>query len=387
MRILNVIPSVSLVHGGPSRAILEIERAMRDAGHQMTTLATDDDGPGRRYSAAARPMAVAGVERVYVRKMGEFYKIAPGILPWLWRNVRRFDVVHIHAVFSFTSTAAALIAWLRAVPYVVRPLGTLAAYGLSNRRRLAKRVSLALVEGPLLRRAAAVHFTSRAELDEASTLAIPMNGVVIPLGVVPSDGLQAAAGPRRAGAGRSILFLSRIDPKKNLEGLLEAFGRLAPSHGDVKLLIAGDGDAGYLDALRRRARELGIADRIEWLGHVAGAQKAEAFRSADIFVLPSFSENFGIAAAEAMAAGLPSVLSSGIAISSEAERAGAAIAVAPDSAAVADAIGRLLDDAPARRAMSEAAIAHVRLNYSCERMADQLTSLYSRIGARGAPAR
>lgn len=360
---------------------------MRDAGHQMTTLATDDNGPGRRYSAAARPTAMAGVERVYVRKMLQPYQVAPGILPWLWRNVRRFDIVHIHAVFSFTSTATALIAWLRAVPYVVRPLGTLAAYGLANRRRLAKRVSIALVEGPLLRRAAAVHFTSQAELDEANALQIPMNGVVIPLGVISGASLQGTSTPPRAGSGHSILFLSRIDPKKNVEGLLEAFACLVRSHGDVKLLIAGDGDAGYLDTLRRRARDLGIAERTEWLGHVAGAAKAEAFRTADIFVLPSFSENFGIAAAEAMAAGLPSVLSSGIAISGEAERAGAAISVAPDSAAVAEAIGGLLDDAPRRRAMSEAAVAHVRRNYSCTVMADRLTSLYSRICAGGAPAR
>ena len=113
-----------------------------------------------------------GSQRVHFRKRTEFYKVAPGMGPWLWRNVRRFDVVHIHALFSFSSTAAAMVARHLGVPYVLRPLGTLSTYGVTRRRPWLKRVSLACLEGPALRGAAAVHFTSASEEREARLLGV-----------------------------------------------------------------------------------------------------------------------------------------------------------------------------------------------------------------------
>ena len=97
--------------------------------------------------------------------------------------MRNFDVVHIHSLFSFTCVAAALIASWRRVPYVVRPLGTLSEYGVTQRRPWLKRLSLAILEARILRHAAAVHFTSEAEREEAMKLNLPLQGVVIPLAV------------------------------------------------------------------------------------------------------------------------------------------------------------------------------------------------------------
>jgi hypothetical protein len=110
LNVLHVIPSVSPVRGGPSRAIAMIERALASSGVSITTATTDDDGPGRRLRAEAQPRTANGARRVYARKRLQFYTVAPGLVPWLWRHVRDFDVVHIHALFSFTSTAAALMA-------------------------------------------------------------------------------------------------------------------------------------------------------------------------------------------------------------------------------------------------------------------------------------
>ena len=130
--------------------------------------------------------------------------------------VKRHDVVHIHALFSFASTAAAWVARRRRVPYVVRPLGTLSSYGLHARRRRLKRLSMALIEGPILRRAAAVHFTSRAELEDAEVLGLPMRSVVIPLGVEAGGraACRADGCTRRSAGRRVILFLSRLDPRR-----------------------------------------------------------------------------------------------------------------------------------------------------------------------------
>ena len=383
MKILHVIPSVSALHGGPSQAIVTIEKSLSAKGVAVTTLTTDDDGPGRRLTPGEKPFYVNGATRIYARKWTEFYKVAPGIVIWLWRNVRLFDVVHIHALFSFSSVAAGAIASLRRVPYVVRPYGTLMAYGVKQRRPRLKRVSLLLIEGPILRNATFVHFTSRAELDEARSIGIPFNAVVIPLGVEAAP--LGEAGPNDAwpkSDRKKVLYLSRIDPKKNIEGLLRAFAIVKEAYPDVDLLIAGSGSTKYVLGLKKLAAELGIEDSLEWLGHVEGARKAEAFGRGQIFALPSFSENFGVAVVEAMLSGLPCILGQGVAIAKDVSQAGAGFSVAPHPPAIAAAILRMLHEEDCRRRMGERAKSYAEREYSTARMTQRLMALYKSVTSR-----
>jgi glycosyltransferase involved in cell wall biosynthesis len=321
---------------------------------------------------------VNGAVRVYARKRLQFYTVAPGLVPWLWRHVREFDVVHIHALFSFTSVCAGLIAGARGVPYVVRPLGVLTAYGVTKRRPWLKRRSIQLIEGPILRRAARVHFTSAVERDEAEALGIAFRSVVIPLAV---DGVcrTETASASRGTAGPEILFLSRLDPKKNLEALLRAVAALGPELAGARLSIAGDGAPDYVASLKRLAVSLGVEDRIMWHGQVDAPGKQALLAAADIFVLPSFSENFGLAAAEALAAGLPCILGRGVAIAEPAEAAGAAIVVGPEPEAVLAALTRLLNDPGLRRDMGRRARDHAAANYSTAAMAQALIALYQSV--------
>ena len=385
LKILYVIPSVSHVHGGPSHVIAVMEAAVAEAGAKVTTATTDDDGPGRRLAINARPDLVNGAKRFYARKWFDFYSIAPGIVPWLWRNVRRFDVVHIHALFSFSSVAAAIVARARGVPYIIRPLGTLTTYGVSQRRPWLKRLSLAVIEGPIIRASAAAHFTSKAEWDEAAALGIPLRGVVIPLGVEeqqPGD-RQVLLGDFPSLEGRQrLLFLSRLDPKKNVEGLLRAFAQLERRHARANLVIAGNGPAAYVASLKELARSLGIAQRVVWLGHVEGPRKSAAFAAADAFVLPSFSENFGIAVVEALLAGLPCVLGRGVAIAKDVQKAGAGLVTAPEPDAIAQALEQLLGDDALRRDMGARGKAFAERQYSARAMAERLIALYEDIRSR-----
>lgn len=370
IRVLHVIPSVALVHGGPSRALRQMESALRRQGVTVFTATTDDDGPGRRLAASAQEPG-----RHYARKWTDFYKVAPGLLIWLWRHVRDHDVVHIHALFSFSSVAAAWVARWRGVPYVIRPLGTLAAYGVSRRRPWLKRLSLRLIEAPVLRHAAAVHFTSEAESQDVAALGLSCRGVVIPLAV---DRLAEAARVPD-GERMTLLFLSRLDPKKNLETLLEALAILVRRGVPAFLRIAGAGAPAYEQGLRARAAALMLEDRVCWLGEVDGAAKEAAWASADVFVLPSFTENFGIAAAEAMAAGLPCVLAPGIAIAAEAEAAGAARVCPPDAGRLADTLFELWHDSDARVVMAARALAFAAAHYAPEVMAGRLSRLYGEL--------
>ena len=317
------------------------------------------------------------------RQTNEFYTLSvPGLL-WLAKNIRYFDVVHVHALFSFMPVAAAWLARLRGVPYVIRPLGTLGAYGLSTRRRWFKKLSLMLCERPLLRAAAAVHCTSDAERIEVLAVCPSAKTVVIPLSVPPFEPASEAAVRSLLGArygGPVVLFLSRLDRKKNVEVLLEAFALLAPHQVDATLLIAGDGERDYVASLKARADALGIAARVIWAGQVDGVAKAAAFTAATVFALPSHSENFGISAAEALAAGVPCVLSPGVAIAAKVAEWGAGQIADMTPRATADALAVYLDSADARSAASVAAKRLAVSEYSADTMGERLMTLYRQIG-------
>ncbi len=131
--------------------------------------------------------------------------------------------------------------------------------------------------------------------------------------------------------------------------------------------------------LKKLAGELGLTDRVVWLGHVGGEQKAAALAASQVFVLPSFSENFGIAAAEALMVGLPCVLGKGVAIAAEVAEAGAGFATSPEPQAIARALQEVLADEDRRMAMGRRASALARERYSLEAMGGRLHALYSKI--------
>jgi len=382
LKVLHVIPSMSSRDGGPARAMAGMERALIAAGVDITTLTTDHDlglHVGLHDEPDERAPAHAAC-RIYAHMWLTPYKVAPGLVPWLMRSVGRYDVVHIHALFSFASTVAALAARRHRVPYVVRPLGTLSGYGLRSRRRL-KCVSMALVESWILQHAAAVHFTSQAELDEArEAVCLPMHGVVIPLGVDADNCDPAEPLAHEALAGRRvILFLSRLDPKKNLEALIDAVASSAMLRDACALLIAGTGEPGYIASLKARCAAAGLSDRTVWLGHVEGIRKRAAFAVADAFALPSFSENFGLAAIEALLAGAPCVLGHGVAVSREIAAAGAGLAVEPGAGEIARALETMFGDDTRRSRMGAKGAEFARREYSTQAMARRLLALYETV--------
>jgi len=381
MRLLHVIPSVAAAHGGPSRAIVIMEKALVALGVSVTTATTDDDGPGRHLACTLNKAVDAEqITRWYFHKSINFYKVAWSFVPWVKQAVTSFDIVHIHALFSFTSIVAAWAARRAGVPYIIRPLGTLTNYGRTQRRPWLKRLSLKWIEGPLLRDAAAVHFTSLDEQREAAECGVPMRGVVIPLGIdaapVTDDTLVRSHFSALQGSSY-LLYLSRLDPKKNVEGLLHAFAQCHVQLPNTKLLIAGNGTPDYVACLMALATTLGLDKQVIWAGHIDGDLKASALAGATLFVLPSFSENFGIAAAEALMAGLPCVLGQGVAISQDVVTAGAGVAVQTDPASIAAGLMQVLSDPAKQATMAASAAALARSKYSAQAMGVKLVQLYS----------
>jgi glycosyltransferase involved in cell wall biosynthesis len=353
VKVLHVIPSVSDKHGGPTYAVQAFARVAQDCHVDVLIATTDDDGGRHRLRVPLdEPIERRGISHRFFRRDLFAYKVSIGLARWLERNVKDFDLVHIHALFSFSSFAAARAARRAAVPYIVRPLGVLNRWGMENRRPFLKRLSLKLVELPILRGAAAIHYTTEAERDEAGRLkpeiaAFPSFVLPIPVEAPPSD-----AAPEQffiqfpAASGKKIvLFLSRLDPKKGLELLLHGFVRVKNKHSNLLLVIAGTGNDDYVRSLHNLAQELGIDGDVLWTGHLAGQQKAAALAAATLFVLPSYSENFGIAAAEAMAGSVPTVITDQVALAEYATKHDAAVVVPANAEGVSEGIARLLGNA------------------------------------------
>lgn len=387
MRVLHVIPSLSPTSGGPSYALPAMAKALADFGVQVAVASTDDDGPGRHLEDVPleRFVQQQGWAAIYFRKQTEFYKTSMPLRNWLCRHVKDYDVVHVHAVFSFASLAAGRAAAMAGVPYIVRPLGVLNRWGMDNRRRLIKALSFRFFDLPMLCKASAMHYTSRMELEDAARFGLKNLQRVIPIGMdlAPFDALPpreifSARFPETADT-RNLLFLSRIDEKKGLDLLIDAFSRIAPHRPGIRLVICGSGDPALTDKLKSQASALGIADRLTWAGQVTGDLRLAAFSAAEVFVLPSHSENFGIALLEAMAAGLPCLSTDQVALAVNALRDKAVLITAREPAAIAAALEALLDAPEERHLLGQSARILSRSEYSLPAMGKALNELYREI--------
>ncbi len=381
MRVLHVIPSVSESSGGPSKAIVQIEQSLLARGVEVVTVTTNDDGNGKLLPVELeKTHPHNGVNRIYFPMQVNAYKISMPLRRWLLKEIKNFDLVHVHAVFSFAPVMAALIARKNKIPYVIRPLGVLNHYGMTKRRSLFKKISLSLFEAKLLRDAAAIHFTSEQERIEAESLGVKLRSVVLPLGIEPanvqSSDLMLTEFPMLKNR-RCLLYLSRIDPKKNIEALLEALLLCKKEVPSIALIICGDGDKNYISELKILAAKLNIDDCVVWPGHVSGPMKASAFGAVELFVLPSYSENFGIAPVEALSVGLPCVLGEGVAVASRVAEVGAGLSVAPTSVAVAQGILSFMLNPEALAKAATQAKKLALSDYGVDTMGERLFDLYS----------
>ena len=381
VKILHVIPSVGPWRGGPSFVIQAMTKGLAARGWDVHVATTDDNGPERLAVLFGCAVPKDSVTYWYFPRQTRFYLFSWPFFRWLARHVADYDLVHIHTLFSFAVIPAAYWAHRYGVPYVVRPLGTLNRWGIRNRRRLVKRISLLLIDRHVLSGAAAVHYTSEQEREEAAEVVAVRRAEVIPNPVdfrldratILRESFESRH-PELAGKKR-ILFLSRLDPKKGIDLLLAAFARLRIQLADVVLILGGTGEEAFMRRLRELARDLGIEAGIVWTGFLEGDQKKAALAGADVFVLPSYSENFGIAAVEAMAAGLPVVVSDQVGIHREIAGAGAGLVVPCDIEKLANALLQLFGDAPLRTEMARRG-ERLAESFSSARVSDRLIDLY-----------
>lgn len=327
------------------------------------------------------------------------------------RDIGRFDVVHIQAVRNFATWWTMRCAAGTGVPYIVAPQGSYEDWNL-GRRSLRNRLYDRFFEIPLLNRAAKIHCLTRREVEQVRAMGITAECVVIPNGVHidgPSSGSKPEANPAQSARKetdglRRLLFLGRIHPKKGLDLLLPAFAQAAEKLPDLQLLIAGsDNGSGELVKTIAAAESLfpgrvecsvelqapaparlhgiprpgenRVPARIVFLGEVKGEAKEACFALADAFILPSYSEGLPVAVLEALAHGLPAIVTDGCNLP-EIAREGAGVLADTTSDGVADGILRLFADSAVLASCAERARRLVMERFSRPRIVDRLLALY-----------
>lgn len=293
MNLLHIVPHVDAEASGPSYSVPRLCESLAAHGHyvELSCLAARGDIPGvkvdvHRQWRYFRRFAVSGSQARALKQ-----------------KTRQFDIVHNHSLWSMVNVAAGLLVPGSEAKLVTSPRGTLSPWALERRRHIKNVLwpfqSKALVNADML------HATSQFEYEH-----IRDKGLSAPVAIIP-NGIDVPAQKRNnvdASKQRTLLFLARIHPVKGIENLLHAWRELQESHLDWRLVIAGGGEPEHVKNTSFLATSLGC-ERVEFRGAVYGEDKSKAYFQADLFVLPSHTENFGMVVAEALAHGCPALVS------------------------------------------------------------------------------
>ena len=384
MRLLHVISSVDPRYGGTVESIKQLAAAHARLGH-VTEVASVDD---------PRTPALAG-HGLHLHALGPrltHYSYAPRLVPWLTAHADAYDAVIVNGLWQYPGYAVWRALRNRDTPYFVFPHGMLdpwfkRTYPLKH---VKKWLFWPWADYRVLRDARAVLFTCEEErrLARESFWLYRCNEAVVTLGTAVSTGDEASERalflerhPDLANK-RILLFLSRLHEKKGCDLLIDAFAAVAGRDPALQLVMAGPDQTGWRSVLETRARERGIAQRITWTGMLEDGVKWGAYRCAEAFVLPSHQENFGIVVAEALACGVPVLISHQVNIWREvaADEAGL---VEPDTATGTRALlERWLALSPAAQtAMREAARRCYAQRFDSERAARRIEQVLIAGGA------
>jgi glycosyltransferase involved in cell wall biosynthesis len=384
MRILHVVPTYlpAVRYGGPIFAIHSLCRALVSRGHKVEVFTTNINGPENSAVPVGVPVTLDGIDvRYFSSGLLRRLSWAPSLKKALRREISGFDLVHLHSVFLWPTWAAARLARRSHVPYLISPRGMLVKELIERRSNLAKTAWINLIEKSNLEGASAIHVTSELERTELMRFKWRLPRIaMVPNGV---DELESTAGGELSRDVLDaildqplVLFLGRISWKKGLDRLLKAFALTSVG----KLAIVGTDDEGLVPQMQRLAEALQISDRIRFLPRtMLGCDKEQMFAAASLFVLPSYSENFGNTVLEAMRRGVPVVVTPEVGAAEIVRKAQGGIVAQGEPEQLSAAINRLIHDPTLARNLGEGGRRFVLEHYTWARVAAQMEELYESV--------
>ncbi|MBI3878482.1 MAG: glycosyltransferase [Verrucomicrobia bacterium] len=385
LKVLQVVASLNRDTGGPAVSVSRLAAALAARGVESHLFALDYADLG--------PVAAAPGCTLHTRRAGPLARRARGFSPAARRELERlaadgFDLVHNHGLWMFPNAYARHAAQRARVPLVISPRGMLETWAL-QRSRAKKAVAWRWFERANLAAAKMFHATAAAEIASLRAaglrqpVALVPNGVDLPdLAATPPRKILERRFPELAGK-RWLLFMSRLHAKKGVAELIAAWRAAAGKFPDWHLVIAGPDLDGYGETIRRLVAEAGLAPRLTLTGMLAGDEKACALGHAGVFVLPTHSENFGLAIAESLAAGVPVITTRGAPWEElRTHDCGWWIETGAEPLIESLNVALPLADA-ARREMGRRGRELVERNYSWSHVAEQLTAAYAWCCDRG----
>jgi glycosyltransferase involved in cell wall biosynthesis len=387
VKVLHVIPSVAVSRGGASQAVLQLLPALQTQGVVVELVTTNDDSAGLLAVPLWEQIDYQGIPTRFFPRFSpnlsavREFAFSADLTTWLWRHIAEYDLVHVHALFSYASTAAMAIARMQRVPYLNQPHGLLCQWSLQQ-GALKKRLYLQTIERANLNHSRGLQLTTEMERREVQALGLQVPTEVVPLGldlasVIPQARQRLRSQLNLPDGEPIILFLSRLHPKKGLDYLITALGQLKSQ--PFTFVIAGNGAPSYEQEITQWIEQAGIQDRTRRLGFVTGELKELLLQAADIFALTSYSENFGVVVLEAMAAGLAIVLTPGVALAEMVQQQQLGYVPNLTVAEISDALGSCLQHLDQARGIGQRARQFIIEHYTWDSIAKQMIQSYQKV--------
>ena len=297
MKVTHIVPSINTESSGPSYSVVALCQALESNGVDTSLVVLDllnaNEKPGfvKSFPAAGFPA-----------RLGR----SPEMRNWLTESAKggRIDVMHNHSLWMMPNVYSCNAVKGTDVPLIVSPRGTMSDWAINSGSKV-KKLFWPLIQRPALAAVTCFHATAESEYEDIRRLGFKQPVAIIPNGIDLPDLCKS-----NRDANRTLLFLGRIHPIKGLDMLLPAWEAVQNRFPEWQLRIVGPDNVGYLDKMKAFAKQLGL-NRVEFTGPLSGNEKARAYADADLFVLPTYSENFGMTVAEALAAGTPAIVTKG----------------------------------------------------------------------------
>lgn len=310
MKILHIVPSYkpAYIYGGPIESVSRLCEGLAAQGHEVDVFTTTANGETELDVTVGIPVNIDGVKVTYFKRITKDpTHVSPALWKHLYRTVKSYDIVHIQSWWNILVVVAACICHLKKVKVVVAPRGMLSQYIFeTGNTKLKKLIHYTIGKSALSK--SWFHATAASEYEECRNIINGWKGFVEPnILTLPELVIQ-----KQHNEVFTLIFMSRIHPKKGIEILFHAISQFS---FPVILKIAGSGEEAYVADLKNLAAELGIAEKITWLGWLDRDQKFKELMHADLFVLVSLNENFANVVVESLHMGTAVLLSEDVGLS------------------------------------------------------------------------
>lgn len=378
MRILQISASYkpAYIYGGPTMSVAMLSEQLANAGCDVHVFATTANGASELDVMPNQTVTVDGVSVTYFKRITKDHShLSPALLKAVWKKVKTYDVVHIHAWWNLVSVLSCVIAVLRGVPVIVSARGTLSPYSFKNKNRAIKLLIHNLLSKPVLKRCH-IHATSQRESEAVGGIITPKSFTTIPNFVkLPA---RAPAAQRAVTGTVKLIFFSRIEEKKGLDLLISALPLIkTPFH----LTIAGSGNEAYVNNLKQLAADHGVTDKITWAGFI-NEDKFVMLQKHDLFVLPSYDENFGNAVIESLSVGTPALISKEVGLADYVNEHRLGWLCATSATSVAEMIDQVATQPAERERIRQQAPGIIDTDFSAGNLVEKYIGLYTKISKR-----